>query len=619
MSSFKPELKEIEVKRFTSNADSSSSSKQGVEQEQNPMDSISFTDQPGSWSEHEGHAILNMKRSMKNQCASRFKISQWLLKTPFAYRIKWLYIPLMPGNFQKQGMSIGELLIVTITTAFVVMKILDHGTLGTVPDMDDLDETGEIAVIFLALTFATAAHNSVFSVLFGLPFERAMFWHAWFATLATCMATYHGCLVMFAKGNIVTSFDWATSLKKNGDDRRRLHGDRGDVKEDDDWDADVVITGLVAAGAMIVTVLYSLLWPIRRKLFEVFYYFHILFAVAVVVGALLHGARGFLFGVDAWLVDVLFRYGFQAYLNHSHKAGIKAVSMGASELVEITIPVSADFVYRPGQYIFLCIPKLSLYQWHPFSISSSPTETCIHGNITVHAKVLGDWTQKLLDLAKDATAVTAASGSAGGESKLQQASTSGSTSILFEGPLGDCQIDIEGKTYEHIVLCSGGIGITPMRSTLQQLVDECKRGRKIANLSFIWSCRETEEYNFWHNSIFSRGAISATLPASRQYLDFRMHVTKGKADNVGSNLEAQVDERNGGGCIAGRPDYDEILTELAERISINDKNSTTPPVVVRIAVLGCGPDSMMTNLAAACYKHSVGHVVFDLHLETFEL
>ena len=421
---------------------------------------------------------------------------------------------------------------------------------------------------------------------------------------------------MFAKGNIVTSFDLATTLEKNEDDRRRLHGDG---KKDDDWDADVVITGLVATGAMIVTVLYSFVWRIRRNLFEVFYYFHILFAATVVVGALLHGASGFMFGVAAWGVDVLFRYGFQAYLNHSHEAGIKVVRVGASDLVEITIPVSSDFVYRPGQYIFLCIPKLSLYEWHPYTISSSPEESCIHGNITVHAKVSGDWTQKLLDLAEDITAVAAASDSAGSDAKLQQVSTSGSTSILFEGPLGDCQIDIEGKTYEHIVLCSGGIGITPMRSTLQQLVNECNRGRNIANLSFIWSCKEIEEYNFWHNSIFSHGAISTTLPTSRQYLDFRMHVTKGETSNAGSNLEAQVDERSRGGCVAGRPDYDEILMELAESISINDKNSTMPPVTVRIAVLGCGPDSMMTNLAAACYKHSVGHVVFDLHLETFEL
>jgi hypothetical protein len=29
----------------------------------------------------------------------------------------------------------------------------------------------------LALAFATAAHNSVFTHLLGLPFERALFWH----------------------------------------------------------------------------------------------------------------------------------------------------------------------------------------------------------------------------------------------------------------------------------------------------------------------------------------------------------------------------------------------------------------------------------------------------------
>ena len=30
------------------------------------------------------------------------------------------------------------------------------------------------------------------------------------------------------------------------------------------------------------------------------------------------------------------------------------------------------FEFEMGQYVFLNFPEISLYQWHPFTISSSP-------------------------------------------------------------------------------------------------------------------------------------------------------------------------------------------------------------------------------------------------------
>ena len=49
-----------------------------------------------------------------------------------------------------------------------------------------------------------------------------------------------------------------------------------------------------------------------------------------------------------------------------------------------------SIIYNSGQYIYLCIPQISILEWHPFSISNSPNE-----NITFYIKILGDWTLKL--------------------------------------------------------------------------------------------------------------------------------------------------------------------------------------------------------------------------------
>jgi len=132
-------------------------------------------------------------------------------------------------------------------------------------------------------TFATAAHNSIFSVILGLPFERAMFWHAWFASLATIAAIYHGLLIFMIKSNPIDSYNWAVSpnamlagenKKKDNIQHRRLDGD-GDG---DNIGKDVIDTGLIATVAMIFMVSYSSINPLRRKFFEFFYYLHVLLA-----------------------------------------------------------------------------------------------------------------------------------------------------------------------------------------------------------------------------------------------------------------------------------------------------------------------------------------------------
>ena len=68
------------------------------------------------------------------------------------------------------------------------------------------------------------------------------------------------------------------------------------------------------------------------------------------------------------------------------------------ETVEIRadIPTERVWKYRPGQYVFLQVPKLSFFQWHPFTIS-----VCLERQVQLHIKTDGNWTKRLRELVPD--------------------------------------------------------------------------------------------------------------------------------------------------------------------------------------------------------------------------
>ena len=53
--------------------------------------------------------------------------------------------------------------------------------------------------------------------------------------------------------------------------------------------------------------------------------------------------------------------------------------------------VEAIHVCRPGQYAHLNVPQISFAEWHPFTITSVPSDNFI----MFHIKSAGDWTALL--------------------------------------------------------------------------------------------------------------------------------------------------------------------------------------------------------------------------------
>jgi NAD(P)H-flavin reductase len=59
----------------------------------------------------------------------------------------------------------------------------------------------------------------------------------------------------------------------------------------------------------------------------------------------------------------------------------------------VKISFNKTFNYEAGQYIFIMTPKINPFEFHPFSLSSCPSDE----TTSVHIRALGDWTRKLKD------------------------------------------------------------------------------------------------------------------------------------------------------------------------------------------------------------------------------
>src|SRR6266404_6164144 len=54
--------------------------------------------------------------------------------------------------------------------------------------------------------------------------------------------------------------------------------------------------------------------------------------------------------------------------------------------------VKPSFKYTAGQWLFLQVPEVSPWQWHPVSIVNSAPEDPY---VSIHIRQVGDWTQAL--------------------------------------------------------------------------------------------------------------------------------------------------------------------------------------------------------------------------------
>ncbi|KAI1122341.1 ferric reductase NAD binding domain-containing protein [Nemania abortiva] len=379
-------------------------------------------------------------------------------------------------------------------------------------------------------------------------------------------------------------------------------------------------TGYIMLVALMGMVLTSVEKP-RRANYERFWYTHHMFIVFFVFWAI-HGAfcmiqpdtAPFCVSVGTTAVGVFWQYwiyGGFIYLAERiarevrgrHKTYISKVIQHPSNVCEIQIKKEHTKT-RAGQYIFFCCPEVSLWQYHPFTLTSAPEEDYI----SIHMRVVGDFTREVAAAlgcdfgkkdggkdkgGKDASKVVGVDNQNG---DVDPALRRVLPRVYVDGPFGSASEDV--FKYEVSILCGAGIGVTPFASILKSIwyrMNYPQKKTRLAKVYFFWICRDFGSFE-WFRSLLM--AIEAQDVDGR--IEIHTYLTaKIKADDATNIMinDANADKDAITGLRSptnfGRPNWDMIFRGI--------RKLHAP---AEAGVFFCGPKGLGSSLHVFCNKYS---------------
>ncbi|KAM9224191.1 NADPH oxidase 5-like [Leptosomus discolor] len=151
-------------------------------------------------------------------------------------------------------------------------------------------------------------------------------------------------------------------------------------------------TGLALQGLLATMLAFSSPCVRRSGHFEVFYWTHLSY-ISVWTLLILHGPHFWKwFAVPGCLFALEKGLG----LARRRAGGLRIVEVNLlpSKVTHLVIERPQFFRYKPGDYVYLNIPAIATYEWHPFTISSAPEQ---QETLWLHIRALGQWTTKLYE------------------------------------------------------------------------------------------------------------------------------------------------------------------------------------------------------------------------------
>lgn len=210
---------------------------------------------------------------------------------------------------------------------------------------------------------------------------------------------------------------------------------------------------LLITGTMLLCIIAAMritsMTLVRRKNYEVFWTVHTVGIALYFLVLVLHGIHDRIHMTWRYVCVPVAIYIFDRCLRFQREKGSRlvvsrrALQPKGDDMVCVRLP--RTFRYLAGQYCELKVPAISNFEWHPFTIASSPHES----EMLFFVKKSGDWTAKLHALASR-------------KHQEDDDVEEDSVVVLVRGPYGAPAQHV--GQYEHVVLISGGVGATPFAS-----------------------------------------------------------------------------------------------------------------------------------------------------------
>ncbi|XP_065544496.1 NADPH oxidase 5 isoform X2 [Lathamus discolor] len=400
-------------------------------------------------------------------------------------------------------------------------------------------------------------------------------------------------------------------------------------------------TGLALQVLLLAMAAFSSPCVRRSGHFEVFYWTHLSY-ISVWILLILHGPHFWKWFVVPGCLFVLEKVLGLAW----RRAGglrIVEVNLLPSKVTHLVIERPQFFHYKPGDYIYLNIPAIASYEWHPFTISSAPEQ---QDTLWLHIRSLGQWTTKLYKHFQQPGSLSPepkplsrslrarrprcwAQVGAGRAQLLVNPHRLCSIKCYIDGPYGTPTRRI--FTSEHAVLIGAGIGITPFASILQSIMYRYRRRKQscpschyswcedlrdeemmLRKVDFIWINRDQKHFEWFVSLLTKLEMEQAEQEPGGRFLEMHMYMTSalGKHDMKGIALQMALDllaakeQRDSITGLRtrtqpGRPDWSKVFGKVAE-----EKKG-------KVQVFFCGSPALAKVIRVHCERF--GFLFFNEH------
>jgi predicted ferric reductase len=253
-------------------------------------------------------------------------------------------------------------------------------------------------------------------------------------------------------------------------------------------------TGVAALVPLCFLCLHSI-GPLRHRMYELFVALHVPAAIVFLAMMFWHcnnylTSWHYLFSTLAiWVLSYFVRL---FYLNWTRPGQLSwligdeaAVTLMPENAIKVTIPTKVR--WRPGQYIYLRMPGISVFENHPFTIASLCDEDFPseygegYRDMVIVFRPFGGFTNKVRQSALEH-----------GPWHTYRA--------FIDGPYGGMQRRIEA--FDDVVLVAGGSGITAIISQLLTLIKKMRDGKAVTRkIHVIWALKRPETMEWFKEEL----------------------------------------------------------------------------------------------------------------------
>ncbi|KAE8147310.1 ferric reductase NAD binding domain-containing protein [Aspergillus avenaceus] len=396
---------------------------------------------------------------------------RWIFYRPLPVMRIWK-LHIVPPSLGASSI-IAAALVFVILYCFVPQPLYYSSTVIGSPPL--AVRAGMIAVAMIPWIIALSTRANFISVFTGISHERLNVLHRWAGYLCLLLSLIH--MIPFYVTPIWE--DPQTLLYYQQYFPRNIY---------------IYGTGWAALAPLIVLCIHSL--PILRAwMYELFKLVHLPLSVFFLAMIFWH-SKNFLASWDylwatvaTWVLSYavrLFYVNWSSPFRLSFLIGEEsAVTLLPQNAIKVT--VATEMKWKPGQYVYLRMPGISLFERHPFTISS----LCSHDfpsaygedyrDLTLVFRPFGGFTRKTFLKAFEH-----------GPYKTWTA--------YLEGPYGGMKRDM--AAFDDVVFFAGGSGITATASHLLDLIKKMRDGKAVTkSVRVVWAFRNPETVEWFREEL----------------------------------------------------------------------------------------------------------------------